>query len=100
MVGSLQTYESKLPYQKKGKSIALKSIMIEHDNSSDDDLNSEHIAPVDRKFWKFMFIKRTMVKIKKKAKIILKETSQKIVVRIKLNIWKELSVLNAHYMVS
>jgi hypothetical protein len=29
--------------------------MIEHDNSSDDDLNSEHIALVARKFWKFMF---------------------------------------------
>jgi hypothetical protein len=50
LVGFLQTYKSKLSYQKKGKSIALKSVMIEHDNSSDDDLNSEHIALVARKF--------------------------------------------------
>ena len=78
MVGSLQTYESKLPYQKKGKSIALKSIMIEHDNSSDDDLNSEHIAPVDRKFWKFMFKKRTMVKIKKRQRLFQKKRVRKL----------------------
>jgi hypothetical protein len=52
--------------------------MIEHDNSSDDDLNSEHIAPVDRKFWKFMFKKRTMVKIKKRQRLFQKKRVRKL----------------------
>jgi hypothetical protein len=47
--------------------MTLKSIKKEHDYSSDDDdLNSENIAFVARKFRKFMFKeKKTMVKIKK-----------------------------------
>jgi hypothetical protein len=44
LVDSLQTYESTLPHQKKGKSIAFKSINKEYDNSSDNDFNSEDIA--------------------------------------------------------
>jgi len=66
LVGSLQTYEATLPHQKKGKSIALKYIKKEHDYSFNNDLNSEDIALVTRKFRNFMFKKRNNSKDKKK----------------------------------
>jgi hypothetical protein len=66
LVGSLQTYESTLPHQKKGKSIAFKSVNKEYDNSSDNDFNSEDIALIARKFRKLSLRKRIMVMIKKK----------------------------------
>jgi hypothetical protein len=65
LVGSLQTYESTLPHQKKGKSIAFKSVNKEYDNSSDNDFNSEDIALIARKFRKLSLRKRIMVMIKK-----------------------------------
>lgn len=68
LVGSLKTYESTLPRQKNGKTIALKSIKKEDDYSSDDDPNSKDIALIARKFRKFMLKKKTTVKIKKKGK--------------------------------
>jgi hypothetical protein len=49
LVGSLQTYESTLPHQKKYKSIALNYIKKKHDFFFYDDLNSEDSALVARK---------------------------------------------------
>jgi hypothetical protein len=85
LVGSLQTYEATLPHQKKGKSIALKYIKKEHDYSFNNDLNSEDIALVTRKFRNFMFKKRNNSKDKKKTpKILPKEMSYKIEVKVKI----------------
>ena len=56
----------------------------EHVYSSNDDLNNEDIALIARKF---VFKKQTMKKIKM-AKILPKEMSQKIKVKVKLNLRK------------
>jgi len=62
LVGSLQTNKSTLSYQKKGKSIALKYVKKERVYSFDNDINSEDISLVDRKFRKFMFKKKNNIK--------------------------------------
>lgn len=54
-----------MPYKKKGKLITLESIKKKHDYFSNDDLNSEDIAFVARKFRKFILKKKNNGKDKK-----------------------------------
>lgn len=62
-------------------------------------LLNEHIAFIARKFRKLCLRKRTMEKIIM-TKILPKEMSHKIKVKVKLNLRKELSVLNVQDMIT
>jgi len=70
--------------KRKVSPLLLNMLKKEHVYSSNDDLNNEDIALIARKF---VFKKKTMEKIKM-AKILPKEMSQKIKVKVKLNLRK------------
>jgi len=70
--------------KRKVSPLLLNMLKKEHVYSSNDDLNNEDIALIARKF---VFKKQTMEKIKM-AKILPKEMSQKIKVKVKLNLRK------------
>lgn len=55
LVDSLQTYELLLPHPKKGKSIALKTVKEEAEDSDDEkSLNDEDLALLVKRFRKFL----------------------------------------------
>lgn len=60
LVDSLQTYESSFPLTKKGKSIVLKTLKEDQDDSFDEEnLNYEDLDFIVRKFRKFLFPKKS-----------------------------------------
>jgi hypothetical protein len=83
-----------LSYQKKCKSITFISVKKKYNYSSNDDLYSKNIALVVRKFRKIMFKKNNNDK-DLKTQIFSKKMNQKIKVKVKLNLKKELNILNA-----
>ncbi|KAI5568935.1 hypothetical protein BDE02_12G046400 [Populus trichocarpa] len=76
LVGSLQTYESTFLYQKKGKSITLKSSREKHDYSSNNDINNEDIALIAKKFRKFKLKKKKTNKGKKVNDFVKRNESE------------------------
>ena len=56
LVGSLQTYELGLPFQKLSKSLALKTINERMGDSSDED-DEKEVAFLAKNFWKFLKMK-------------------------------------------
>ena len=57
LVGSLQTYELKLPSHKSSKSLALKTINERTDDSSDEDDVEKEVAYLVKNFQKFLKMK-------------------------------------------
>jgi hypothetical protein len=70
-----------------------------HDYFSNDDLNSEDIAFVARKFRKFILKKKNNGK-DKKGKTFAKRNESENEVKVKLNLKKNLNILNAYDMVT
>ena len=56
LIGSLQTYELSLPYQRKSKSLSLKTIneRVETHSSSDEDVVEKDVAYLAKNFCKFL----------------------------------------------
>jgi len=84
-----------LSYQKKCKFITLISVKKKYNYSSNDDLYSKNIALVVRKFRKIMFKKNNNDEDLKTQSFFKKKMNQKIKVKVKLNLKKELNILNA-----
>ena len=61
LIGSLQTYELSLPNQRKGKSLALKTInkRVEAQGSSDEDVVEKDVAYLAKNFRKFRKLKNS-----------------------------------------
>ena len=61
LIGSLQTYELSLPYQRKSKSLSLKTIneRVETHGSSDEDIVKMDVAYLAKNFRKFLKFKNS-----------------------------------------
>ena len=61
LIGSLQTYELSLPYQRKSKSLSLKTIneRVETHGSSDEDVVEKDVAYLALYFHKFLKFKNS-----------------------------------------
>ena len=61
LIGSLQTYELSLPYQRKSKSLSLKTIneRVETHGSSDEDIVKKDVAYLAKNFRKFLKFKNS-----------------------------------------
>ena len=61
LIGSLQTYELSLPYQRKSKSLSLKTIneRVETHGSSDEDIVKKDVAYLAKNFRKFLKLKNS-----------------------------------------
>ena len=57
LIGSLQTYEPRLPSHKSSKSLALKTIIERMDDSSEEDDVEKEIAFLAKNFRKFLKMK-------------------------------------------
>ena len=57
LMGSLQTYELRLPSHKSSKSLTLKTITERMDDSSEEDDEEKEVAFLAKKFWKFLKMK-------------------------------------------
>ena len=59
LMGSLQTYELRLPSHKSSKSLTLKTITERMDDSSEEDDEEKEVAFLAKKFWKFLKMKNS-----------------------------------------